>query len=67
MTTATNVLPFPRGVTLIPLREYHVDRGEGRTVAVLFAMAVDHVHHPAGDADQNDADHQTLAGIGGDS
>ena len=38
-----------------------------KSLAVLFAMAVDHVHHPAGDADQNDADHQTLAGIGGDS
>ena len=65
MTTATNVLPFPLAVTLVPLREYHVDRGQGRTVAVLFRVAVDHVHDPAGGDDQGDAGDQPVPKIGG--
>lgn len=33
---------LPAHVTLQPLREFHIDHGQGRTVAVLFRVAVHH-------------------------
>lgn len=32
---------LPAHVTLQPLRAFHIDQGQGRTVAVLFRVAVD--------------------------
>lgn len=41
-------------VTLQPLRAFHIDHGEGRTVAVLFRVAVDG-HRANGDGSNKQA------------
>lgn len=38
-----NATALPAHVTLQPLRAFHIDHGQGRTVAVLFRVAV-HQH-----------------------
>lgn len=43
---------LPARVTLQPLRAFHVDHGQGRTVAVLFRVAVDQHGARADSADK---------------
>lgn len=45
---------LPAHVTLQPLRAFHIDHGEGRTVAVLFRVAVDG-HRADGDGSNKQA------------
>lgn len=58
------ILPFPTHITLVPLRSYHVQHGQGRTVAVLFRVSVDQVRHPQGGDDQHHRDQHAAGGIG---
>lgn len=44
-----NTTALPAHVTLQPLREFHIDHGQGRTVAVLFRVAV-HQHGARADS-----------------
>ena len=56
----TNVLPFPPVVYLAPMRTFHIDHGQGRTVAVFFRVAVNHHCHPAGTRHQPQANQHAL-------
>lgn len=59
-----NTTTLPTHVTLQPLREFHVDQGQGRTVAVLFRVAVDHHRSPASQSHQASDNSQVEPGIG---
>lgn len=65
MTTARNLHCPARATTRFSaLREFHVDHGQGRVVAVLFRVAVDDHHHEAGRRDQRRGDGRTQRDIG---
>ena len=51
-------------VTLQPLRQFHIEHGEGRTVAVLFRVAVDHHRGPASSSHQRGGIGKAEPGIG---
>lgn len=55
---------LPALVTLQPLRAFHIDHGQGRTVAVLFRVAVDHHRSPASQSHQASDNSQVEPGIG---
>ena len=59
-----NTTAMPTHVTLQPLREFHIDQGQGRTVAVLFRVAVDDHRARSGGADQQRGNQQAPRGIG---
>ena len=55
---------LPARVTLQPLRAFHIDHGQGRTVAVLFCVAVDHHRGPASRSHQASGNGQAQPSIG---
>ena len=61
-----NVLPFPAPVALVPLRAFHIEHGEGRTVAMLFRVAVRDLGHEDHDRDQHGGNAHTDGAIGAD-
>ena len=61
-TTPDNALLA--NVTLQPLRAFHIDHGQGRTVAVLFRVAVDDHRAGSGGADKQRGNQQAPRGIG---
>ncbi|MBS0371982.1 MAG: hypothetical protein JSS57_22605 [Proteobacteria bacterium] len=56
--TSTPASAMLARVQLTPLRAFHIDQGQGRTVAVLFRVAVDDHRRPADCADQRSGDDQ---------
>lgn len=59
-----NTPTLPAHVTLQPLRAFHIDQGQGRTVAVLFRVAVDDHRARSSGADQQRGNQQAPRGIG---
>lgn len=59
-----NTTALPTHVTLQPLREFHIDQGQGRTVAVLFRVAIDDHRRPTGRSHQTSGNGQAEPGIG---
>lgn len=64
MTTTPANAP-PARVQLTPLRAFHIDQGQGRTVAVLFRVAVDGHRSEAGSAHQGSSDSHAGPCVGG--
>lgn len=60
----SNVIPLPPRVTLVPLRAFCAERGVGRTVAVLFHVAVYRGQHPVQDEAQDSGDQQAKQAVG---
>ena len=63
MTTTPANAP-PARIQLTPLRTFHIDHGQGRTVAVLFRVAVDHRRRPGDNSHQQRRNKQAKPGIG---
>lgn len=59
----TNTLNFPPCLAITPLREFHIDHGEGRAVAVLYRVLVGDDNRPAGDGDQRRGDNGPTQGV----
>lgn len=59
-----NTTALPAHVTLQPLREFHIDHGQGRTVAVLFRVAVDDHRACTGRGNKQACNQQARPGIG---
>ena len=60
----SNVTPLPPRVTLVPLHAFDAERGVGRTVAVLFHVAVYRDQHPVEDEAQHASDQQAKQTVG---
>jgi hypothetical protein len=54
----------PDAIRVTPLRAFHIERGEGNAVAMLFRVAVAHAHEPRAQRHQNGGDQQAQDAVG---